>query len=83
MFHNFLLTMAPLQKWHEFKKRYDLFENHCFQWMQLINPFQKSIVKKTYENATNLIIYDHHLIKGPRVITFRKTNILPVTDTLP
>ena len=25
-----------------------------------------------YENATNLIIYDHHLIEGSRVITLDK-----------
>ena len=28
--------------------------------------------KKSYENAINLIIHDHHLVKGSRVITLDK-----------
>ena len=28
--------------------------------------------KKNYKNAPNLIIHDHHLIKGSRVITLNK-----------
>ena len=32
----------------------------------------KSIIKENYENATNLIIHDHHLIKGSRFITLDK-----------
>ena len=29
----------------------------------------KIIIKESYENTTNLIIHDHHLVKGSRVIT--------------
>ena len=32
----------------------------------------KIIVKEYYENAINLIIHDHHLVKGSRVITLDK-----------
>ena len=32
----------------------------------------KIIIKEDYENATNLIIHDHHLVKGSRVITLDK-----------
>ena len=32
----------------------------------------KIIIKEDYENATNLIIHDHHLVKGSRVITSHK-----------
>ena len=37
----------------------------------------KFIIKENYENATNLIIHDHRLIKGSRVITL---NILTSTE---
>ena len=30
------------------------------------------MIKENYENATNLIIHDHHLVKGSRVITIDK-----------
>ena len=30
---------------------------------------QKDVIKKTHENATNLIIHDHHVIKGSGVLT--------------
>ena len=32
----------------------------------------KIIIKESYENATNTIIHDHHLVKGSRVITLDK-----------
>ena len=32
----------------------------------------KYIIKENYENATNMILHDHHLIKGSRVITLDK-----------
>ena len=41
----------------------------------------KFIIKKTHENTTNLIIHDHHVIKGLRALTldklilFRKQNV--------
>ena len=31
--------------------------------------------KKNYENATNLIIHNHHLVKGSRVITLDKLTL--------
>ena len=30
------------------------------------------IIKGNYENVTNLIIHDHHLIKGSRIIALDK-----------
>ena len=32
----------------------------------------KIIIKESYENTTNPIIHDHHLVKGSRVITLDK-----------
>ena len=32
----------------------------------------KFIIKENFENAANLVIHDHHLVKGSRVITLDK-----------
>ena len=32
----------------------------------------KIIIKQNYENATNVVIHDHHLVKGSRVVTLDK-----------
>ena len=75
MFCNFLVTMYSLNKWHKFKRQYSLPENSFFQWLQLINSFPerwKFIIKENYENATNIIIDDHHLIKSSRAVTLDK-----------
>ena len=41
-----------------------------FQWMQLIDSIPErwkfAINFEIYENATNLIIHDYHVIKGSR-----------------
>ena len=60
------MTGHYLQNWHE---------SFYFQWLQLIDSIpqrQKIIIKENYENATNLIIHDHHLVKGSRIITLDK-----------
>ena len=64
-----------IKKWHEFKREYNLHESSCLKWLQLVDSIPerwKFIIKENYENATNLIIHDHHLIKGSRVITLDK-----------
>ena len=35
----------------------------------------KIIIKESYENATNPIIHDHHLVKGSRVIALDKLTL--------
>ena len=73
MFLNFLVTMDPLN--NEFKREHNLHESFYFQWLQLIDSIPqrwKIIIKENYENAINLIIHDHHLVKGSRVITLDK-----------
>ena len=58
-----------------FKREYDLHQNSYFQWVQLIDSIPekwKFIIKKSNEIAANPITYDHHLIKGSRVITLDK-----------
>ena len=56
-----------------------------FDWLRInesIPERWKVIIKENYENATNLIVHDHHLVKSSRVITLDKlTYILIYTDT--
>ena len=50
-------------------------ENSYFQWLQLISAIPegwKCIIKETHESTTNLIIHDHHVIKGSRILTLDK-----------
>ena len=56
-------------------KEYNLHESSYFKWLQLVDSIPerwKVIIKENYENATNLIIHDHNLIFGSRVITLDK-----------
>ena len=56
-----------------------------FDWLRInesIPERWKVIIKENYENATNLIVRDHHLVKSSRVITLDKlTYILIYIDT--
>ena len=63
-----------LEKWHEFKREY-LHGSSYFKWLQSVDSIPerwKFVIKENYENATNLIIHEHHLIKGSRFITLDK-----------
>ena len=51
------------KKWHELEKEYNLRESSYFKWLQLVGSIPerwKFIIKENYENATNLIVQDHH-----------------------
>ena len=64
-----------IKQWHEFKSENKLHESSYFQWLQLIDSIPqrwKIINKENYENTTNLVIDDHHLVKGSKVITLDK-----------
>ena len=66
---------ASIKKWHELKTEHELHENSYFQWLQLISAIPegwKFIIKETHESTTNLIIHDHHVIKGSRILTLDK-----------
>ena len=54
---------GSIKKWHEFKIEYNLHGSSYFKWLQLVDSIPESwkfIIKENYENATNLIIHDHH-----------------------
>ena len=61
---------SSIKKWHEFKREYSLHESSCLKWLQLVDSIPerwKFIIKENYENATNLMIHDHHLINSSRL----------------
>ena len=66
---------GSIKTWHELKTEHKLHENFYFQWLQLISAIPegwKFIIKETHESTTNLIIHDHHVIKGSRILTLDK-----------
>ena len=40
------------------------------------------MIKENYKNANNIIIYDHHLVKGSRVITLDKLTSIEIYSIL-
>ena len=83
---HFFSDNDSIKKWHEFKREYNLHENSYFKWLQLVDSILerwKFIIKKNYENATNLIIHDHHLIKDSRVITLDKLTSTEIYSIIP
>ena len=73
MFPNFLVTMDPLN--NGMKREHNLHGSFYFQWLQLTDSIPqgwKIAIKENYENGINVIIHDHHLIKGSRVISLDK-----------
>ena len=58
---------GSIKNGHELKTEHQRHENSYFQWLQLISAIAegwKFIIKETHESTTNLIIHDHHIIKG-------------------
>ena len=77
---------GSIKKWHEFKREYNLHESSYFKWLQLVDSIPerwKFVIKENYENATNLIIHDHHLIKDSRVITLDKLTSTEIYSIIP
>ena len=65
---------ASIKKWHELKAEHKLHQNPYFQWLQLISaiPEEQRLSVAAHESATHLIIHDHHVIKGSRILTLGK-----------
>ena len=53
---------------------YDLDNYSYFQWLQIISSIPDNKENITYIscNANNLLIYEHHLIKGSSILTSEK-----------
>ena len=85
MFLNFLVTMDPLNNGKNLRENTTYMKTFLFQWLQLIDSILqrwKIIIKENYENAINLIIHDHHLVKGSRVITLDKLTSIEIYSIL-
>ena len=62
-----------------------LHESSHFKWIQLVDSVPerwKFIIKENSENATNLIIHDHHLIKGSRVTPLDKLTSVKICSSV-
>ena len=81
MFPNFLMTMYPLNKGMILRQNTTCMKIFIFSgYNSTIDS--KIIVKVNYENATNLIIHDYHLVKGSRVITSDKVTSTEICSIL-
>ena len=76
---------GSVKKWHEFTTEYYLQESSYLQWLYLIDSISerwKFMIKKSYENATNFIIHDYHLIKASRIITLDELTSIEIYSNL-
>ena len=70
-----LFEGASLKSWNEYKIEYNLTNETYFQWLQLKHAIPhkwKTIIKQNPGNVSDLLIHDHHLIKGARILTLEK-----------
>ena len=68
-------TNGSIKAWHLLKQEYHLNNNNCFQWLQLINSIPekwKLTIKQSSNDAKNLFIQGHHLVKGSRILILEK-----------
>ena len=66
---------CSIKTWQELNSEHKIYAHFYFQWLQLIMAIPegwKFMIKKTHKTTTNLIIYDHCVIKGSRVLTVDK-----------
>ena len=64
-----------LKSWNDLKIEYNLTNETYFQWLQLKHAIPhkwKTIIKQNPGNVSNLLIHDHHLIKGARILSLEK-----------
>ena len=86
MFPNFLMTMYPLNKGMILR------QNTTYMKIFIFNGYNSTVdsipqrwkinIKVNYENATNLIVHDYHLVKGSRVITSDKVTSTEIYSIL-
>ena len=76
---------GSIKQWHKFKREHNLHESFYFHWLQLIDAISQRweiIIKENYENAVNLIIHDHNLVKCSKVITLDKLTSTEICSIL-
>ena len=71
--------------WDNLKIEHQLTNETYFQWSQLKHAIPhkwKTIIKKNPGKVRDLLIQDHHLIKGARILTFEKLSSKELYSTL-
>ena len=66
---------GSLKPWNDLKIEYNLANKTYFQLLQLkhATPHKwKTITQQNPSNVSNLLIQDHHLIKGAQILTLDK-----------
>ena len=64
-----------LKSWNDLRIEYNLTNETYFQWLQLKHAIVhkwNTIIKQNPGNVSELIIHDHHLIKGVRILKIEK-----------
>ena len=70
-------TDGSVKNWNILKTEYTLQNKDQFCWLQLINVIPetwKKCIKQTSENTSFLVVKDHHLLRGSRIIILEKLN---------
>ena len=68
-------TDGSVKNWNIFKTEQALQNKEQFCWLQLINTIPemwKKCIKQTSENNSLLVVKDHHLLRGSRIIILEK-----------
>ena len=64
-----------MKPWNNLKIKYNLRNETYFHWLQLkhgIAHKRKTIIKQKPGNVSDLLIQDHHFLKGARILTLEK-----------
>ena len=70
-------TDGSVKNWNILKTEYALQNKDQFCWLKLINAIPemwKKCIKQTSENTSLLVVKDHHLLRGSRIIILEKLN---------
>ena len=68
-------TDGSVKNWNILKTEFALQNKDQFSWSQLVNAIPeicKKCIKQTLENTSLLVVKDHHLLKGSRIIILEK-----------
>ena len=70
-------TDGSVKNWNILKTEYALQNKDQFCWLQLKNAIPekwKKCIKETSKNTSLLVVKDHHLLRGSRIIILEKLN---------
>ena len=63
------------KSWSEIKTEYNLEEKMFYKWFQLLHAIsnqRRRIIKTTSDSRTNIVYFDHHLLKNNRIVALEK-----------